>query len=286
MVAARWFPTDRRKGAISLQRELTTARSLLFVPGNRPERFRKAADSGADVVILDLEDAVAAAEKPRARAEVERWLTAGGVGIVRINAGETPWRGEDIEMVARVGCPAMIPKVESPGDIAAVQRHLPDDIPLVALLESAAAILGAAAICRAPGVVRAAFGSFDLGAEVGIDPDDRQALLYARSSLVLAAAAAGIAPPVDGVTGAVGDVAALSDDLRHARSLGFGGKLCIHPSQVAHANEGFMPTAEEAEWAHRVLTAAEGHGVAVVDGKMVDAPVLARARRIATRSRF
>lgn len=264
-----------------MQRELVTARSLLFVPGSRPERFDKAVDSGADVVILDLEDAVAPAEKGQARANVERWLAAGGVGIVRINARETPWHGEDVEMAARSGCPVMIPKVELSSDAAAVQRCLPNETPLVALLESAAAILGAASICQAPGVVRVAFGSFDLGAELGIDPDGRQALLHARSALVLASAAARIAPPVDGVTATVGDIAALSSDLQHARSLGFGAKLCIHPGQVTHVNECFMPTDDEIEWADRVLNAAGDHGVAIVDGKMVDAPVLMRARRIA-----
>ncbi|MEZ0365886.1 CoA ester lyase [Mycobacterium sp. pUA109] len=262
-----------------------TARSLLFVPGSRPERFPKAANSGADVVVLDLEDAVAPAEKPQARTNAERWLAGGGVGLVRINARETPWYQEDIDMVARSRCPVMIPKVESSDDIAAVQRYLPNDTPLIALLESAVAVAGAASICRMPGVLRAAFGSFDLGAELGIDPDDRQALLHARGALVLACAAAKIAPPVDGVTAAVDDIDALSRDLNHARSLGFGGKLCIHPCQVAHVNQCFMPTDDEAEWAHRVLNGARGQGVAVVDGKMVDAPVLARARRIATWTR-
>ena len=261
---------------------LSAARTLLFVPGDRPDRFAKAAATGADGVIVDLEDAVAPARKDAARAEVQAWLAGGGTGIVRVNAPGTPWHEDDLRLAAERRIPVVLPKAEDPDVVARVVAAVAG-APVVALIETAAGVLAARAVCGVDGVVRAAFGNVDLAAELGVDHADHTALSHARQSVVLASAAAGAAPPIDGVTTAIGDDEALRDDVRHAVRLGFTGKLCIHPRQVAVAHGALAPTVEQQEWARRVLAAAPDGAAAAVDGQMVDAPVLARARRILAR---
>jgi citrate lyase subunit beta / citryl-CoA lyase len=254
---------------------LKEAVTLLFVPGDRPDRFGKAAASGADGVILDLEDAVADGDKDAARLAVAEWLAGGGVALVRINAPGTSWFEADRELVTKYRCPVVLPKAEDPQVIEGLGA------PLIPLVETAAGIEAAAALCRARNVARVAFGSVDLATELGVRHDDEIALGYARSRLVLASAAAGIVPPLDGVTTELIDPAVLDAEVRHARRLGFGGKLCIHPKQIAAVRQGFAPTEAELGWARRVLAA--GDSAATVDGQMVDRPVLERARRLLAR---
>ncbi|MEV6830991.1 CoA ester lyase [Amycolatopsis sp. NPDC051102] len=246
------------------------ATTFLFVPGDRPDRFGKAVASGADAVILDLEDAVAPAAKDSARAAVGEWLESHRA-LVRINAPGTPWFDADAALVAARGVPVVVPKAEIPGALAGFRE-------VVALVETAAGVERAGELAAVPSVTRLAFGSVDLAAELGVSPEDLESFAYARSRLVIASAAAGLAPPVDGVTTDLRDDARLEADVRYARRLGFGGKLCIHPRQVAPARAAFAPTEAELDWARRVVTA--GAAVSVVDGRMVDRPVLARARRI------
>jgi citrate lyase subunit beta / citryl-CoA lyase len=260
---------------------VAAARSLLFVPGDRPERFAKAEASGADGVILDLEDAVAASNKDAARSHVAAWLAAGGVGTVRINAVDTPWFGDDLSLIGE-SATVMLPKASVEG-VAAVVAALGDQTRVVVLLETASGILDAASICRSPNVIRAAFGSIDLSTEVGVEPDDREALLHARSLAVLASAAGGIAPPLDGVTTDVTSAEPARADAAYAARMGFGGKLCIHPMQVAAVNASFDPGPGQIAWAREALAAA-GKGAVKVGGHMIDAPVLERARRIIARS--
>ncbi|MGW2616668.1 HpcH/HpaI aldolase/citrate lyase family protein [Streptomyces sp. NPDC001500] len=255
-----------------------SARSLLFVPGHRPDRFDRAARSGADVVIIDLEDAVAAEAKDRARDNAAAWLALGNRAIVRINAPGTPWSGADLRVAADHGCPVMVPKAEDPAVLADLAARTRGRCDLVPLVETALGVERAHEVCAAPGVARAAFGNVDLAARLGIAQDDHTALAHARSRLVLASAAAGISPPVDGVTTAVRDMDTLSADIAHARRLGFTGKLCVHPCQLLSVTEGFAPSAEEVQWARAVLAA--GDSVTTVDGQMVDKPVLERARRV------
>lgn len=264
---------------LPLPSNLADARSLLFVPGDRPHRFDKAARSGADAVLMDLEDAVAPEAKDSARAAVADWLGGGGSGVVRINGTDTEWHDQDVAMVARYRCAVMVPKARSAAQLAEVAARLPAGTPLIALIETAAGVLAAAEICAFAGVARAAFGSVDLAADLGVNPEDDEALAYARSALVLAAAAAGKPAPLDGVTTAIDDDCRVEADAARAMRLGFGGKLCIHPRQVNIVNVGFSPSAEDAAWARRVVGASEG-GVTVIDGRMVDAPVISRARRI------
>lgn len=258
--------------------QIATARSFLFVPGHRPDRFDKAVASGADLVIVDLEDAVAADDKDRARGYVSDWLKQGNAALVRINPFGTPWFEADLETAVRYGCPIVVPKAESVAALADLGRRTGGKCDVVALVETATGIERANEVCATAGVVRLAFGNADFGAEVGVAPDDRVALAYARSRLVTASAAAKLAPPIDGVTISIEDTAALSADVEHAGRLGFTGKLCIHPSQVPVVADGFAPSESEREWARAVVEA--GESVTRVNGQMIDKPVLERARRI------
>lgn len=262
--------------------ELTSARTLLFVPGHRPDRFAKAFSSGADVVICDLEDAVGPERKAEARAAVVAWLDAHPETVVRINPPDTEWFGADVEALAGRARLIMLPKA-STGGLATLKNQLSASSRIVALVETAAGVLHAAAIAADPSVVRLALGNVDLGAELDVSPDDRQALLAARSALVLASAAAGRPRPLDGVTLTVDDVDQVASDMRHAASLGFGGKLCIHPRQVMPTHRALTPTAEQIEMARRVVEAAGEGDVTVLDGRMLDAPVVLRSRRLLDR---
>ncbi len=257
---------------------LATARTLLFVPGNRPDRFAKADTAGADGVILDLEDAVAPADKSAARAHAVAWLAAGHEAVVRVNAVGTPWHAGDVAALA--GVPVMLPKAERAADVAVVAERTGDVV--VPLVETAAGLAAAREVCGARGVVRVAFGSIDLAAELGVDPAAHTALLHARSALVLAAAAARCPPPLDGVTTALDDPAVLRRDTAHAVELGYTGKLCVHPRQLAPVHAALRPSEEDIEWARRVLAA--GESAVAVDGQLVDRPVVLRARRLLDRA--
>ncbi|MFD7073682.1 HpcH/HpaI aldolase/citrate lyase family protein [Nocardioides sp. NPDC059952] len=265
-----------------------TARTWLFVPGDRPERFAKAAAAGPDVVVLDLEDAVAPASKDAARGHVVDWLPRAEVIVaVRVNAAGSAWHDADIAALAALDAPTLVvlPKADSPETVATLVASLPDGSAVVALVETALGVARAIDLATSPGVVRLAFGSFDLAAELGVDPDHAPALAPARGNLVLASAIGGLAGPIDGVTGDVRDHGRLTADVTAAAALGFAGKLCIHPGQVAPAAAALAPTPDEVAWAERVLAAATEDGVALVDGRMVDAPVVARARRIVSLNR-
>lgn len=257
----------------------------LFVPATRPERFAKALASGADVVFVDLEDAVAVAEKDAARAALEHGMPPGGALYVRVNAAGTPWHADDLALVRRLPVAGVVlPKAERAEDIAAVVAAAGRPLPVVALVESAAGIAEARRLAAAPGVVRLAFGSIDFAADIG-SAHTREALLAARSELVLAARLAGLPGPIDGVTAGIADEAAAEDDAAYAAGLGFTGKLCIHPRQVAPVARGLAPSAEEIAWAERIVAALDrGGAVVTVDGAMVDAPVRLRAERILARA--
>jgi citrate lyase subunit beta / citryl-CoA lyase len=264
-----------------------TPRSYLFVPGDRPDRFDKALGAGADAVIIDLEDAVAPPAKSTARDALATWLcgaTAGTV-MVRVNASHTRWFSDDLQVCAHPAVGGIVvPKAEDAGVISAVAAGAPGKA-VLPLIETAAGFDALRTVAGAAGVARLVFGSIDFQADLGIEGDD-DALLFFRSRLVWVSRLAGLAAPVDGVTAALGDAAAVERDTARARRLGFGAKLCIHPQQVAAVNRGFMPSAAELEWAQRVLAAAEASGGAAVavDGRMVDAPVLLRARRLMERA--
>lgn len=255
--------------------------SPLFVPANRPERFEKAAAAGADAVILDLEDAVPVEAKLQARDALRTDFSTAPV-LVRINAADTVWHAEDLTAVAALAPAAVIvPKAEDPERLAAMARQLGANIAIIALVETALGLARSSQIASTSGIGRLAFGSIDFCADIGC-AHTRTALLHARSTLVLASRLGGLLPPLDGVTTDITDPSVVTDDARHARELGFGGKLAIHPRQIAPIHAGFMPDEAEITWAHKVL--ASGDGAAAVDGAMVDEPVRIRARSILARA--
>jgi citrate lyase subunit beta/citryl-CoA lyase len=267
--------------------DILAARTFLFVPGDRPDRFAKATACSADIVILDLEDAVSPDTKGIAREHVRSWLDQGNHAIVRINAIGTPWYTDDVALIT--GCstvpPAiMVPKAEDPGSLESLSRSLPPGTGIIPLIETAGGIMNAAALCAQAGVLRPAFGSVDLATQLHVDHRSHDALLYARSALVLAAATAGCAAPVDGVTTNLTDDSPLRADLEHAVSLGFTGKLCIHPRQVIVANRCLVPTDADVVWARGILARAQGKSVTVHDGQMIDRPLILRAQAILTRA--
>lgn len=255
----------------------------LFVPGHRPERFDKALAAGASAVIIDLEDAVAPADKASARAALVQWLATTSARVaVRINAADTEWFADDLRAVAAPAVGAvMLPKAEDPQVLATLAGQRPD-VALVPLVESAAGLANARALAAMPGVQCLAFGSIDLQVDLRLRDATEDELLPFRAELVLASRLAGIGAPLDGVTTAIDDAERLAADVQRARRLGFGGKLCIHPKQVAPVRAGFAPSAAEVAWAERVLAAAAASAGAAValDGKMVDKPVILRAQAI------
>lgn len=256
------------------------ARSLLFVPGDRPERFEKAVASGADEIILDLEDAVAPDAKVQARAAVAAWLAGGRQATVRINAADTDWYEDDLRMVQTVaGTAVMLPKAELRSLVRTTQS-LPGRR-IVALIETVSGYLGLRQLAAVDGLERIAFGSVDFSAESGI-ADEGAAMTAIRTQIVLESCHAGLVAPIDGVSVEFADEQLMLAHSLQSRQLGFGGKLCIHPRQVAAVSAAFSPTPAELHWAVRVLAAFEAsHGAATaVDGKMIDKPVVERARRI------
>ena len=259
-------------------------RSWLFCPADRPERFDRALASGADRVVLDLEDAVLPEAKTGARAGLAAWLdgAAPGAVVVRINAAGTPWHVDDVAALAgRKGLAGiMLPKAENPDVLAGLRARLAPDAVLVALVESLRGLADLRRVASAPGLRRLAFGSVDFCLEAGIRGYAEE-LNAVRTQLVVESALAGIGAPIEGVTVALKDPVMLTADVDRARRFGFAGKLCVHPAQVEAVNRGFSPSEAEIGWARRVVEAcAIGGGAIVVDGKLVDRPVRLQAEVI------
>ena len=262
-------------------------RSYLFVPGERPDRFQKAWDAGADAVIIDLEDGVAPTNKPRARTSIVEWLSSDRPVYVRVNGPESEWFADDLAALTnRPGLRGLVlPKVESVEQIHRVSASFPKGIEVLPMLETAKGIFQAAEIAETPGVQRLGFGALDLQADTGIEGDGEE-LLYARSRVVLASRAAGILPPVDSVTVALDDMQELTGSVRRARRLGFRAKFCIHPKQIPAVHDGFAPTAAEVAWAKDILAAASiDQGAIRHLGQMVERPIIERAKQILEQTR-
>lgn len=275
-------------------------RSVLFVPGNDEKKAAKALDSPADAVTLDLEDAVAFHCKEQARQSVRRILDKEPARpvFIRINAADSPFILSDLQAV--VGLPVrglMLAKAGSAEQVGRVSWLLglleessgltPGTIPLLPFLETSAALYRAREIAAADSrVLTLALGGVDLSQEMGLNyPPESCGLLFARSALVTACAAAGLLPPLDTVWPHIKDSAGLEEEARLARRLGFGGKLLIHPAQIEPVNQAFTPTAAEIAYARRVVEAfeqAEASGTAVIqlDGRLIEYPVVHRARRL------
>ncbi len=277
-----------------------TLRSYLFAPGNHPRKVEKALTAGADAVILDLEDAVAIAEKEATRTVVVEALQRPrkGLGYVRINGAGTRWCMGDLETVVGPWLDGIVlPKVESAEQLRLIsekigeaERHLGlprGAIDLMPIVETALGIESAREIAAAgPRVRRLAFGGGDYTTDLDIvwTPQEHE-LAYARAKLTHASRIAGIEPPVDTVVVQVKDIERFRQSAANGRRAGFAGKLCIHPDQVLPCNEAFTPSASEVERARRVVAAfeqAEAGGSASirVEGEFVDYPLVERARRV------
>lgn len=261
--------------------------TYLFVPGNRPERFAKALASGADRVIVDLEDAVAPADKASARSALGAWLTQLSATerarvIVRINDALSPWHAEDLAWLSSQSLDeVMLSKCESAAQAAAVLARLAPGAQVLPLIETVRGVMGLNDIARAPQVSRLAFGSIDYLLDLDL-PGPGFALDAAATAIAMASRAAELPSPVAGVTPEL-DARRVRADLLHARSLGFGAKLCIHPTQVGVVREALRPDDQTLAWASRVNVAwqtTSSQGAIQVDGRMVDKPVLLRAQRI------
>ncbi|MFW6003430.1 MAG: HpcH/HpaI aldolase/citrate lyase family protein [Halanaeroarchaeum sp.] len=271
-------------------------RSLLFTPGDRPSMMRKAPETGADVLVFDLEDAVSPDAKAEARAAVRDLLSDPSFDpdaevLVRLNPVGLS-ADEDLDVLAEGdGRPdgVMLPKVADADQVSTGARMLAEhDYPgrIVPLAESAAGVLHAEAIAAADATVAIAFGAEDLAADIGATrTDEGVEVLHAREHVVLAAAAANV-DAIDTVFTDFEDTSGLEEDARFAVRLGYDGKLAIHPAQVEPINRAFTPDSTDVEWARRVVAARDetDNGVFSVDGEMIDAPLLSQAERILARA--
>ncbi|MBV6286970.1 HpcH/HpaI aldolase/citrate lyase family protein [Pseudomonas aegrilactucae] len=268
---------------------MTLVRSALFVPATRPERIPKALASGAERVIVDLEDAVQEDLKVVARDNLDTFLdaNAGTPLLVRVNAPGHREHAADLAVCRRhagvIGI--LLPKAETQEQI---QVAAATGKPVWPIIESARGLAALASLAQAPGVERLSFGSLDLGLDLGLRQGSRaatQVLDQARYAVLLHTRVAGLAPALDGVYPDIGDSVGLRDSVAFAADMGFGGALCIHPAQVAIIHAALQPSAQELAWAQRIVeAAASGAGVFVLDGQMVDAPVIGRARGLLQRA--
>ncbi len=252
----------------------------LFVPGDRPDLFAKAAASGADAIIIDLEDAIAPQSKESARKAACRHDISSVPVILRINGAGTAWHADDLAALSAADIAAvMLPKAETSESIAAMSRALGRPLPVIALIESAKGLGSLVQVLTAPHIAAIAFGSLDYSVDLDCSPD-WDSLVAARSEIVLRSRLAGLPGPLDGVTTNLTDQEITEQDAARARRLGFRGKLAIHPRQIGPILTAMSPTPDEIAWAKKVLTSVNDAALVAVDGDMVDAPVIARARRI------
>ena len=268
-------------------------RSALYIPGSKERALDKAKALPCDAILFDLEDAVAPDEKAAARALLAQTLAEGGYGarakIVRVNGLDTEWGRADLEAFAAaiqsgVQIDALlIPKVSSPADLDAVAAVIPD-VPLWAMMETAAGMLNAAAIAAHPRLEGMVMGTNDLAKELGARfRPDRLAMQAGLGLCLLAAKAHGLVI-LDGVYNAFKDDEGLRGECEQGRDMGFDGKTLIHPAQLEIANAAFAPSEAEIDLAQRQIaafTAAEaaGQGVAVVDGRIVENLHIVTARQ-------
>lgn len=259
-------------------------RSYLFVPGHSERLLGRAFASGADALMLDLEDAVPADRKVEARSQLAAVLADRPSPLpawVRINAARTDDAAADLDAIAEHADGIRIPKTESAQDVAWVVQRAPGK-PIICAIESARGVLAAHEVAQAPGVRHLAMGGVDLRRDLNTD-GSRLSTLHVRSHLVVCSRAARIEPPIDSVFARLDDEEELRADAEFARSLGFFGKSAIHPKQLPVIHDVFTPSEQEIEWARAVLAAFEAAGrgaLRMPDGEFVDLPVAQRAERV------
>jgi len=265
---------------------LAAARSFLFAPGHDERKLRKALASGADVVVVDLEDAVSVEQKDAAREVVRSVLAEDaslGLVAIRVNGAHTAFFAADVELADELRPDVLVLPKATPGAGVALGEEGP---PVVAIVETADGLRHAYEVASLPRVEALVVGTVDLGVELRLEQRvDGLEILFARSKVVLDSAAARIRAPIDRVWTDVRDGDGLEADTEFARSLGFRGKACIHPDQVEIVNRVFTPSDEELSQARRVVEAyeqavGEGQGVTALDGEMIDLPVVERARQV------
>ena len=265
---------------------MTHYRSLLFVPGNRPDRFEKACRSGADLVCIDLEDAVGPSEKAKACKEVLDWLsqTSHKNVSLRINGADTEQGQDDMAALQNCGLTLpfiMVPKVASRSDIDRLGAALSKNLgPFIGIIESAAGLVHCEEIFSHPRVTIGMYGSIDYAGDVDCD-QSWETHLYARSRLVAAAAAFDVqlfdVPHID-----IRDLDDCEATTRSAKALGIHARAAIHPDQIDRIHAALTPSAEEVAYAEKVIAAdkAANGNVVLMDGKFIEAPVVKKARRI------
>lgn len=286
--------TARPVSDVSSRSEAVTAsrrprRSALYLPASNPRAIAKARTLACDVVILDLEDAVAPDLKNAARAAAVAAIAEGGFGtrelVVRANARSTPWGAADLAALARARPAAvLVPKVETGADVAACAAAL-DAVPVWAMIETPRAVLGVADIAAAAGLAGLVMGTNDLAKDMGATPgDDRLPLLGFLAATVAAARAYGLAA-LDGVFNAIDDTAGLAAQCRQAKRFGFDGKTLIHPGQIAACNAAFAPDTDEIAEARAIVAAFalpdnRDKGAIRLDGRMVERLHLEQAHQV------
>jgi len=271
----------------SIDHTLALSSNFLFVPGTRPERFQKALDSGADAVILDLEDAVPVAEKELARNAIRSaWPSFSkeqkGRLVIRSNSPGSQFYSADLILAQELDITSiLIPKSESLDQMNGAALLLPNTA-IIPMIETALGLDHLREIANSNQVIRLALGNIDLQADLGMACDaDETELQTARFQIVLASRLAAIAPPIDGVTQSTDNIEQITHDAKRAKRMGFGAKLCIHPKQLAIVQAAFMPSQEDLVWAKRVIEAdkASKGGAVKLDGRMIDRPVVVLAQR-------
>jgi citrate lyase subunit beta/citryl-CoA lyase len=277
-------------------------RSILFCPANEQRKVAKLSDSGADAVVLDLEDAVAAREKAAARAGVRGALASlrGAIRCVRVNSLDTGFGEDDVKRAVCADLDAIVlPKIETRRDLFRFERLIAaaeaangvaaGQVKVIALVETASGVCAANEIAAVDGrLLKIILGSGDLTNDLALPVmrgDTTAALAYGRAKLVYDSRAAGLDPPLDGPFLDVRDREGLAADCRLSRSLGYAGRVCIHPDQVPEVNRIYAPDPVDVAFARRVIAAfaqAETRGSAsiAVDGVFVDYPIVYRAKRI------
>ena len=275
-------------------------RSVLYIPGSKERALEKARGLAADAIIFDLEDAVAADEKANARTLLARTLAEADYGrrakLVRINALSTDWGADDLDVLAAARPEAiLLPKVDGPADVEALARRLdarPEtaETRIWAMMETPKGVLDAAAIAAAPRMAGFVLGTNDLAKDLNCRVGPGRAVLQGALQICLLAARAEGLVAVDGVYNAFKDADGLRAECEQGRDLGFDGKTLIHPDQIDIANAVFAPDAAELDLARRQIAAfdeatAQGQGVAVVDGKIVENLHVATARRLLARAK-
>lgn len=260
--------------------------TYLFVPADRPERYEKALASGAERIIIDLEDAVLDDNKASARDALKRAEIDWQRVVVRINDAASPHFEQDAALLRDMPvAEIMVPKANSADTLQQVADALGGDRHLLPQIESVQGLFAMPELLGREDVARLIFGHLDYALDLG-SGRDHEAMLHTRSQIVLHSRHAGKPAPVDSVTPDFRDVSACRRDAAAARNLGFGGKLLIHPAQVEPVSAVFAPSEAEIAWARRVVAAVEdvGRGAVAVDGEMVDKPVEEAARRILDRA--